>query len=71
MDENIVQRMEELHTLTTFYLAQVYGFLKLPVSAANYCYLTLVRQLQSKLDLRNLDWASNCLQLAGFFLAEV
>ncbi|KAL0479969.1 hypothetical protein AKO1_000662, partial [Acrasis kona] len=68
--ERTIKRMEELHTLTTFYLAQVYGFLKLPVNAAQYCYLTLVRQLESKLDLNKFDWTSNCLQLAGFLLNE-
>jgi hypothetical protein len=70
-DEKSVQRMEDLHTLTTFYLAQVYGFLKLPVNAAKYCFLTLVRQLESQLELNKLDWATNCLQLAAFFLTEV
>ena len=41
----LASRIEEAHTSTAFYLAQVYASLGEPAIAAHYCAQTLVRQL--------------------------
>lgn len=39
--------LEKVHTLTLYYLAQVYGTLGNPIKSAIYCHTTLKRQLES------------------------
>ena len=46
----LVKQMENMITMTTFYLAQMYSQLKFPHLSAKYCFLTLKRQLKSELE---------------------
>lgn len=62
--------MENMHTLTTFYLAQVYGMMKNTVASSQYCFLTLQRQLRSGLEFNKREWAKNCMGLSSFFLSH-
>lgn len=63
-------RIEQLHTMTLFYLAQVYTHLKKRDLAAIYCHLCLNRQLRqgpftSSDSLR--EWVTNCIGLSFFY----
>lgn len=40
--------LEKVHTLTLYYLAQVYGALGNPLKSAVYCHTTLKRQMESR-----------------------
>lgn len=58
--------LEKAHTLTLYYLAQVYGSLKDAFKSAVYCHNTLKRQLEYK-DYDSIDWALNAATLSQFF----
>lgn len=58
--------LEKAHTLTLYYLAQVYGSLKENLKSGIYCHVTLRRQLQYK-DYEPIDWALNSATLSQFF----
>ncbi|KAJ1566512.1 hypothetical protein HK405_009515, partial [Cladochytrium tenue] len=58
--------LEGLHTYTTYYLAQVYGALKLKDKSAEFCKLTLQRQLRHG-KLNGLTWALDCMTLAQYY----
>lgn len=58
--------LEKTHTLTLYYLAQIYGALNEPLRSAIYCHTTLNRQLESK-DYDPIDWALNAATLSQFF----
>lgn len=58
--------LETAHTLTLYYLAQVYGSLKQNLKSAIYCHITLKRQLQYN-DYEAIDWALNSATLSQFF----
>ncbi len=62
--------MLEINTLTAFFLAQMYGHLHKPALSAEYCAITLKRQLKSGLELNKNDWAVNAMNLAGYFVSE-
>ncbi|KAG2493223.1 hypothetical protein HYH03_008639 [Edaphochlamys debaryana] len=54
------------YTSTLYYLAQVYGHMKLSDKSALYCAATLYRQLAGgKYDIDT--WVNNCLQLGGYY----
>lgn len=61
--------IEKIHTLTLYYLAQVYGTLGNPVKSAVYCHITLKRQLEGK-DSDPIEWALNSATLAQFFMEK-
>ena len=61
--------LEKLHTLTLYYLAQVYGSLEDYFKSAIYCHMTLNRQLESK-DFESVEWALNAATLSQFFLEK-
>ncbi|XP_046663562.1 KIF-binding protein [Homalodisca vitripennis] len=61
--------LEKVHTLTLYYLAQVYGTLGNPLKSAVYCHNTLKRQLESK-DYDMIEWALNSATLAQFFMEQ-
>lgn len=61
--------MEKSHTLTLYYLAQVYGSLKENLKSAIYCHVTLRRQLQYQ-DFEPIDWALNSATLSQFFAEQ-
>ncbi|XP_050740456.1 KIF-binding protein-like isoform X1 [Eriocheir sinensis] len=65
-DKSGVAALEKLHTLTYYYLAQVYGHLGAPDTSAWYCHSTLQRQLASK-DYDPLEWAINAATLSQFY----
>ena len=61
--------LAEAHTLSCFYLAQVFGHLGQVALSAAMCQVTLRRQCA----LPNLDrreWALNAVQLSGYFLTQ-
>lgn len=61
--------LEKAHTLTLYYLAQVYGVLKENLQSAIYCHITLRRQLQYN-DYEHIDWALNSATLSQFFAEQ-
>lgn len=61
--------LEKLHTLTLYYLAQIYGTLEDYLKSAIYCHMTLCRQLEYK-DYESIDWALNAATLSQFFLEK-
>lgn len=61
--------LEKTHTLTLYYLAQVYGVLKDALKSAIYCHVTLKRQLEFD-DYEHIDWALNAATLSQFFMEK-
>ncbi|XP_014227471.1 KIF1-binding protein homolog [Trichogramma pretiosum] len=59
--------LEKLHTLTLYYLAQVYGALEDLFKSAIYCHMTLKRQLEMN-DYDSIDWSLNTATLSQFFM---
>ncbi|XP_015121418.1 protein KBP homolog [Diachasma alloeum] len=59
--------LEKLHTLTLYYLAQIYGIKKDHQQSALYCHMTLQKQLELA-DLDYIDWALNAATLSQFFM---
>ncbi|GBP73545.1 KIF1-binding protein [Eumeta japonica] len=70
-DRNIDSHLmlEKAHTLTLYYLAQIFGVLKQNVKSAIYCHITLKRQLQY-CDYDSIDWALNAATLSQFFAEQ-
>lgn len=64
-----IMLLEKAHTLTLYYLAQVYGSLKENLKSAVYCHVTLRRQLQYKV-YEPIDWALNSATLSQFFAEQ-
>lgn len=64
-----VMILEKAHTLTLYYLAQVYGSLKENLKSAIYCHVTLRRQLQYS-DYEPIDWALNSATLSQFYAEQ-
>lgn len=58
---------EGLHTLTLFYLAQVYGNLEQAKLSAQCCQATLSRQLEAG-EYDALEWSLNCATLSQYYL---
>lgn len=61
--------LDKAHTLTLYYLAQVYGALKQNLKSAIYCHVTLRRQLMYK-DYEPIEWSLNCATLSQFFVEQ-
>lgn len=61
--------LDKLYTLTLYYLAQIYGVTKEHYKSAQYCHMTLQRQLNQS-DLDPIDWALNAATLAQFFMEK-
>ena len=59
---------ESLHTLTLFYLAQVFGNLKQVKQSAHYCQSTLSRQLDMK-EYDAIEWSLNSATLSQFYIS--
>ncbi|XP_043230360.1 KIF-binding protein-like [Amphibalanus amphitrite] len=62
-------KLEELHTLTLYYLAQAFNNVGEPVKAALYCHNTLSRQLDSS-SFDRVEWALNSATLSQFYLPK-
>ncbi|KAM7352485.1 KIF-binding protein [Cochliomyia hominivorax] len=63
------EELESLYTLCTFYLAQVYGNLGELEKSAQYCHLTLRRQVEAK-SYEPIDFALNSATLSQYFLGQ-
>eukprot|EP00300_Choanocystis_sp_HF-7_P007943 c15606_g1_i1.p1 GENE.c15606_g1_i1~~c15606_g1_i1.p1 ORF type:complete len:634 (+),score=169.64 c15606_g1_i1:44-1903(+) len=61
-------RVEELYTLTAFFIAQVYGHMGKSESSAEYCQLCLQRQLNDFEVLNLVDFAYNCIGLYNYYV---
>lgn len=61
--------LEKIHTLTLYYLAQIFGTLKDALKSAVYCHRTLQRQLEME-DYDPIDWALNSATLSQFFMEK-
>lgn len=66
------EKLEDMHTLTTFYLAQAHGALGNRTESAAYCHYTLQRQLQRRgkvgggeHQFDEHEWARNAAQVWG------
>lgn len=62
--------LEKIHTLTLYYLAQIYSSLKDHRKSAIYCHMTLRRQLCT-IDMPDFDyvhWALNAATLSQYFM---
>lgn len=64
-----IMQLEKAHTLTLYYLAQMYGALKQNLKSAVYCHVTLRRQLQYS-DYEPIDWALNAATLSQVFAEQ-
>jgi len=69
LGESDKDKMEAQYTLTLFYLAQVFGHLGDAQKSADYCSLTLNRQLEAN-SYDKATWAQNAAQLAGFYVRK-
>ncbi|XP_050084874.1 KIF-binding protein-like [Anopheles aquasalis] len=58
--------LESNHTLTLYYLAQVFGFLDNLSDSARYCRITLKRQLEYN-EYEHVDWALNAATLSQYY----
>ncbi|KAF5296963.1 hypothetical protein FQR65_LT10115 [Abscondita terminalis] len=63
------KNLEKVHTLTLYYLAQIYGALGDSLRSAMYCHTTLKRQLQID-DYNLIEWALNAATLSQFFMEK-
>ncbi|XP_065079004.1 KIF-binding protein [Ochlerotatus camptorhynchus] len=61
--------LEKNHTLSLYYLAQVYGYLEDLVKSAHYCHRTLKRQLDYN-DYEHVDWALNAATLSQYYFPK-
>jgi hypothetical protein len=70
------EEFEQIYTHTLFYLAQIYAKLNHKEQSANYCRLTLERQLSIfNRDKTNkyfdaLDWATNAATLSQYYMTN-
>lgn len=69
--------LEDLHTLTGFYLAQAYGNCGQPAESARWCLRTMRRQLRARgtgradeHGFKPHEWARNAASLSSYFCAE-
>lgn len=60
-------QFENVHTHTLYYLAQVFAKLEQNRLSAQYCHITLNRQLQAG-DYDPVDWALNAATLSQYYL---
>lgn len=63
------KQFESGHTLTLFYLAQVYANLKQPKFSAQYCQTTLSRQLETR-EYDPVEWSLNCATLSQYYMTS-
>ena len=59
--------LEDLHTHTLFYLAQVYGHTGHPQLSAQYCHDTLGRQLRAN-QFDSVEWTLNSATLSQYYV---
>lgn len=61
------KEMTKMYTLCTYYMAQVLGHLGELEKSAQYCNLTLRRQLEND-DYDSIDWALNAATLSQYYI---
>ena len=59
--------VENLHTLTLYYLAQVYGKMGKRSLSASFCHLCLKRQVEGGAAFDRREWVRNALGLAEYY----
>ncbi|KAL1489659.1 hypothetical protein ABEB36_013601 [Hypothenemus hampei] len=64
-----LKNFERIHTLTLYYLAQIFSKLNEDFKSAVYCHITLQRQLEME-DYDPIDWALNSATLSQFFMEK-
>lgn len=62
-------QLESLYTHTLFYFAQVHQQLGNAAVSAQYCHVTLQRQLEAP-DLDSLDWSLHAATLSQYYMTE-
>ncbi|CAG9865475.1 unnamed protein product [Phyllotreta striolata] len=67
--EAAVRNLEKIHTLTLYYLAQIYVAMKEPLKSIVYFHLTLQRQLELQ-EFDDIDWALNAATLSQFLIEK-
>lgn len=67
LQPSVWHRLEVNHTLTLFFLAQVFGHLKKRDLAAIYAHLCLNRQLKQKKDFQRTEWVTNAIGLSFYY----
>jgi len=60
---------DNLHTLTLYYLAQIYNSMGEAAKSAKYCHVTLARQMNSK-QYDPKDWSLNCATLSQYYVTQ-
>ncbi|KAJ8036151.1 KIF1-binding protein-like [Holothuria leucospilota] len=68
-DHERKEAFENIHTLTLYYLAQVYGMLGKKSKSAKLCHITLKRQLEFK-QYTPMEWALHCATLSQFYITQ-
>ncbi|XP_072382742.1 KIF-binding protein-like [Diabrotica undecimpunctata] len=64
-----LQNLETIHTLTLYYLAQIFGAMQDALRSSVYCHLTLKKQLEMGV-YDPIDWALNAATLSQFFMEK-
>lgn len=64
-----IEGLEKTHTLTFFYLAQVFGALGDMETSAKYCHQTLKRQHELN-DYEPIEWALNAATLSQYYFGK-
>ncbi|CBZ34850.1 hypothetical protein, conserved [Leishmania donovani] len=59
--------MDSSYTATLFFMAQLHTAQQNAATASQYCHRTLHYQLLSKQEFNRKSWATNALQLSGFY----
>lgn len=67
LDPSLWHSLEVTHTLTLFFLAQVFGHQKKRDLSAIYCHLCLNRQLKQRRDFNRQEWVTNAIGLSFYY----
>lgn len=62
--------LEQQHTMTLFYMAQVYGAMRRPGLSARCCHLTLARQCGEDATLSRKEWIEAAFGLAKYYASN-
>ncbi|XP_014255844.1 KIF1-binding protein homolog isoform X2 [Cimex lectularius] len=68
-DEKGKEMFEKTHTLTFYYMAQVFKAMGNTIESAVFCHNTLRRQLETN-DYDKIDWALNSASLSQYFTEQ-
>ncbi|KAG5502949.1 hypothetical protein JKF63_04722 [Porcisia hertigi] len=63
--------MDRTYTATLFFMAQVHTRQQNAAAASQYCHLTMYYQLLNKQEFSRKSWATNALQLSGFYSSHL